>query len=96
VSQDPARAPWRTIVFVDDPDELDARLPSEDIVVGWLALFHAIADEGDRCLNCGVRQAMGGGRCRVCYQHHRIHGTDRPSRLFKSSPARVRTVPTEP
>jgi hypothetical protein len=29
---------WHTISFVDDPAELDAVLPSEDIVVGWLAL----------------------------------------------------------
>lgn len=86
---------WHTISFVDDPAELDAVLPSEDIVVGWLALARAIVDMGDRCLNCAVRRAVERGRCRTCYCYYRIHGTDRPSRLFKADVVRVRTVPAE-
>jgi hypothetical protein len=86
--------PWRAISFTDDPVELDAVLPSPDIVAGWVALFHAITDKGDRCLNCAVRRSVERGRCRTCYCHWRNHGTDRPSRLFGASTARVRTVPS--
>jgi hypothetical protein len=84
---------WWTIAFVDEG--VDAVMPPDDIVMGWLALARAIVDKGDRCLNCGVRRSIERGRCRSCYCYHRIHGTDRPSRLSKADVVRVRTVPAE-